>query len=136
MVLYVDLDQGRFVGAPGFGGKTTSIDHKRGDSGTVTLQFCQSTTLVSLPDDSLIIFQGKQDGQYESCPLIECSNFANAASPGGPHVGTLMYDLTALNTLLNEDGDPTNDIEFINAMFEVSWQTPGSGWSSTDPLKF
>jgi len=135
MVLYVDLDQGRFVGAPGFGGQTTSIDHKRGDSGTVTLQFCQSTTLVSLPDDSLIIFQGKQDGKYESCPLIECSNFANAASAGGAHVGTLMYDLTALNTLLNQDGDSTNDIEFINAMFEVSWRTPGGGWSSTDTLK-
>jgi hypothetical protein len=134
MVLYVDLDQGRFVGAPGFGGGT-KIDHKRGDSGTVTLQFCQSTTLVSLPDDSLIIFQGKKDGEYESCPLIECSNFANAASDGGAHVGTLMYDLTALNTLLNQDGDSTNDIEFINAMFEVSWQTPGSGWSSTDTLK-
>tara|TARA_B100001059_G_C17602500_1_gene460282 strand:+ start:409 stop:627 length:219 start_codon:yes stop_codon:yes gene_type:complete len=70
MVLYVDLDQGRFVGAPGFGGGP-KIDHKRGDSGTVTLQFCQSTTLVSLPDDSLIIFQGKKDGEYESCPLIE-----------------------------------------------------------------
>ena len=135
MVLYVDLDQGRFVGAPGFGGQTTSIDHKRGDSGTVTLQFCKSTSLVSLPDDSLIIFQGKQDVKYEACPLIECSNFANAASAGGAHVGTLMYDLTALNALLNQDGDSTNDIEFINAMFEVSWQTPGSGWSSTDTLK-
>ena len=134
MVLYVDLDQGRFVGAPGFGGGP-KIDHKRGDSGTVTIQFCQSTTLVSLPDNSLIIFQGKQDGKYESCPLIECSNFANAASSGGAHVGTLMYDLTALNTLLKQDGDLTNDIEFINAMFEVSWQTPGSGWSSTDTLK-
>ena len=135
MLLYVDLDQGRFVGAPGFGGKTTTIDHKRGDSGTVTLQFCQATTLVSLPDNSLIIFQGKQDGKYEACPLIECSNFANAAASGGTHVGTLMYDLTALNTLLKQDGDLTNDIEFINAMFEVSWQTPGSGWSSTDTLK-
>ena len=135
MVLYVDLDQGRFVGAPGFGGQTTNIDHKRGDSGTVTLQFCQSTTLVSLPDDSLIIFQGKEDGKYDSCPLIECSNFANAATSGGAHVGSLMYDLTALNALLMDDSDLTNDIESVNAMFEVSWQTPGSGWSSTDTLK-
>jgi len=134
MLLYVDLDLGRFVGAPGFGGGA-KLDHKRGDGGYVTLQFCRSTTLVSLPDDSLIIFQGKEDGKYDSCPLIECSNFANAATSGGAHVGSLMYDLTALNALLKDDSDLTNDIESVNAMFELSWQTPGSGWSSTDTIK-
>ena len=134
MVLHVDLDLGRFVGAPGFGGGA-KVDHKRGDGGYVSLQFCKSTTLVSLPNDSLIIFQGKEDGKYDSCPLIESSNFANAATSGGAHVGSLMYDLTALNALLKDDSDLTNDIESISAMFEVSWQTPGSGWSSTDTLK-
>jgi len=134
MVLYVDIDLRRFVGAPGFGSPARAIELKRGDGGEVSLQFCQGTTLVSLANGSDIIFQGKESGKYDSSPLIECSSFANAATSGGVHTGSLTYDVNSLNALLNDDLDLTNDVAFISAMFEVSWRPPGKGWSSTDTL--
>ena len=97
MVLYVDIDLRRFVGAPGFGSPARAIELKRGDGGEVSLQFCQGTTLVSLPDSSDIILQGKESGKYDSGPLIECSSFANAATSGGVHTGSLAYDVNSLN---------------------------------------
>lgn len=135
MVLYVDIDLRRFVGAPGFGSPARAIELKRGDGGEVSLQFCQGTTLISLPDSSDIIFQGKESGKYDSGPLIECSSFANAATSGGVHTGSLTYDVNSLNALLNDDLDLTNDVAFISSMFEVSWRPPGKGWSSTDTLE-
>ena len=79
-MLYIDLDLGRFVGAPGFGSPARGIEHKRGDGGEISIQFCQGTTLVSLPDGSDIIYQGKAAGKYDAYPLIECATFGNAAS--------------------------------------------------------
>tara|TARA_R110000803_G_scaffold74624_4_gene138715 strand:+ start:1034 stop:2140 length:1107 start_codon:yes stop_codon:yes gene_type:complete len=134
MLLYVDLDLGRFVGAPGFGSPARATEHKRGDGGEISIQFCQGTTLVSLPDSSDIIYQGKAAGKYDAAPLIECSTFANAATSGGVHTGALTYDVTALNTALLVDNDDSNDLAFLNAMFEVTWRPPGKGWASTDTL--
>ena len=134
MVLYIDLDLGRFVGAPGFGSPARGIEHKRGDGGEISIQFCQGTTLVSLPDGSDIIYQGKAAGKYDASPLIECATFGNAATSGAVHTGSLTYDVTALNAGLLVDNDDSNDVAFLNAMFEVTWRPPGKGWSSTDTL--
>jgi hypothetical protein len=134
MVLYIDLDLGRFVGAPGFGTAPRPIEHKRGDGGDVSIQFCRGTTLVSLDAGSSIIYQAKLAGKYDADPLVECANFTDPGVAGGPHTGPLTFDVTALETALAVDADEDNDVAALDVMYEVSWKLPGKGWASTDTL--
>lgn len=134
MVLYIDLDLGRFVGAPGFGTAPRPIEHKRGDGGDVSIQFCRGTTLESLEAGSSIIYQAKLAGKYDADPLVECANFTDPAVAGGPHTGPLTFDVTALGTALAVDADEDNDVAALDVMYEVSWKLPGKGWASTDTL--
>lgn len=134
MVLYVDLDLSRFVGSPGFGTAPRTIEHKRGDGGDVSIQFCRGTTLVSLEPGSEIIYQAKLSGKYDADPLIECADFTDPAVSGEAHTGPLTFDAAALEAALEVDADEDNDVAELDVMYEVSWKLPFKGWQSTDTL--
>lgn len=133
MVLYVDLNFQRFVSAPGFSTSPGAIRTKRGDSGEVSIQFCRGTDLVGLADSSDLIYQAKVSGKYDGDPVIECASFADSVSDG-PHVGSLTYDVAALDAAFVIDGDEDNDVAELAVMYEVTWREPGKGWLSTDTL--
>ena len=66
MQLYFDLNVGSLVVSPGFTQPVSSLSFKRGDSQTITLQFCKGGSIVDLPDPaSTGIFGIKRAGDYD-----------------------------------------------------------------------
>ncbi len=130
MLLFVDLDLGRFVSGAGLGTAPRTIEQKRGDAGEVRIQFVQGDTLVQLAADSIIFYEAKLRGQYNTDPLIQASDFTEPAVADGQYAAALTYDVTALDEAF-ESSDSLEE-STLSAMFEVSWQEPGKGWLSTD----
>jgi lysophospholipase L1-like esterase len=129
MVLYVDLDLGRFVSGAGLGTAPRTIEHKRGDGGEVRIQFVRGDALEELAPDSSIIYEAKLRGKYDADPLIQAVDFTLA---DGEYSAALAYDGDALELAFLVDADEENDVAELEVMYEVTWQEPGKGWLSTD----
>lgn len=134
MKLFVDLEVGSFVGAPGQRSDPRGVRFKRGDSGEVVVQFCQGADLVDLGAGAEVLFEVKERGKYDADPLVRAESFDAPAVSGGSYSGTPAFDATAIDALLNVDADEENDLDSFDAHCEVRWRVSGEGWKSTKAL--
>ncbi len=131
MKLYVDLDSGAVLVQAGFTREyteTNPLTLKRGDSTTLEIGFVRSLSggVLELLDPSASITVGlKEQGKYEGDYLTSGTTLTQPATASDLYQIPLNLNTVELNTLLNNDGDDTNDIESILAMFEVSWNVGG-----------
>lgn len=132
MRLYIDLDLLRFVQSPGTRSAPSSFVLKRGDSTPITLQFCRSGELVSLPPSASLEIGIKEKGDYGDEFLAHSATTQNPATANGPYEIVLSLNTDELWDVLRLDAPEGDELADLQANLEVTWSTDGGAtWTST-----
>jgi hypothetical protein len=140
MNLTLDLGTLSLIESPNDRRKIARIDVKRGDEWPVTLRFYNGTTPVRLPADTEIIFAAKENGKYDTTPVVLCPATDWTASEipvdpendTDPHYTALVnLNSTGLAELLGLDETSANDIKSVDLMAEITWQDPAATLPTT-----
>ena len=133
MRLFVDVEKGRFVQAPGVGIVPRPFQFKRGDGGLLEIEFLRGLSVVDLGADFAVKFGVKLPGQYDEDPLVFHETFEKV---GTVYVGEPSFNTVALNAALEKDSDPENDVDSVDVILEVTWSIDaGLTWLSTDTVR-
>ena len=133
MRLYVDVEKGRFVQAPGVGIVQRPFQFKRGDGGLLEIEFIRGLSVVDLGADFAVKFGVKLPGRYDEDPLVFHETFEKV---GTVYVGEPSFNTVALNAALEKDSDPENDVDSVDVILEVTWSIDaGLTWLSTDTVR-
>lgn len=131
MRLLVDSVSRKFLSAPGFTTNTGVFSFKRNDTGEVELRFYEGATAVLLPEDTEIVWELKESGEYDADPLAAVSSFTRPGDVSGFYSGVPAFDTAALAALFSDDETAGNDVASVDVMMEVSWRESGGGWKSS-----
>ena len=133
MRLYVDVEKGRFVQAPGVGIVPRPFQFKRGDGGLLEIEFLRGLSAVDLGANFSVKFGVKLPGRYDEDPLVFHETFEKV---GTVYVGEPSFNTVALNAALEKDSDPENDVDSVDVILEVTWSIDaGLTWLSTDTVR-
>ena len=131
MKLYLDLDRGYLVNGPLDLQAVTTLSFKRGDTQTITLQFCQGGTTVDLPDPaSTGIFGIKKAGDYDGGYLVSSLAWSKSgAGATAAYTFTPSFNTVELNTFIDNSGHP---IASVTCMAEIEWTTSAGEITSSN----
>ena len=130
MKIFINQDSKKFVSSQKFNAVVNRFDFKRGDTAKVELGYVQDNELVQLAGAYTIVFGIKEAGKYDGDYVVYEAVFVWNASTGF-YESEPNFNTTELNDLLNaDDGDDTNDIPYIDCLFEIT-ATDDNGISSS-----
>ena len=129
MILYIS-DDGKLVNDPNFLLPVTALDFKRGDKTTIKLKFLNGTTPLAADPDRIIEFGCKPTGVYDTNFTVYADTYVIDANDF--YVFNPNFNTVALDDLLNNDADDTNDIASVTLISEFTWSDDlGVSWNST-----
>jgi len=130
MKIFINQDSKKFVSSQKFNAVVNRFDFKRGDTAKVELGYVQDNELVQLAGAYTIVFGIKEAGKYDGDYVVYEAGFVYNATTGF-YEGEPNFNTIELNDLLNaDDGDDTNDIPYIDCLFEIT-ATDDNGISSS-----
>lgn len=136
MLLFIDLDRQAFIASATVSSKPSNLRLKRGDTGSIRVQFVQAGQLVTLPNGALVELGIKEVGKYDTTFLAFADGFSDPVDPATEYASELLLNGSALNDALGKDLDDANDVEFIDGNLEVTWDAAGDGkWLSTETIQ-
>ncbi|SDU30984.1 hypothetical protein SAMN05444156_3270 [Verrucomicrobium sp. GAS474] len=108
MQLYFDLNAGSLVVGPLNNTAVAKLAFKRGDSQTISLQFCRGGSVVDLDDTaSTGIFGIKVKGDYNGGYIVSDLAWEKAgAGASAVYTFSPSFNTTELNTLIDNGGHP------------------------------
>ena len=130
MRIYINRTTGQFITSPKFNAIINRFDWKRGDTAQVEIGFVDDGVLVPLVGAFGLTFGMKEDGKFEGDYVVQHTDFTLNATTGF-YVGTPNFNTIELDALLMVDGDDSNDIEFVDLLFEVSANDDNGIFSSS-----
>ena len=136
MQLFVDLSLSKIVTKPGFANSPQRIEVKRGDAGPLELLFARGTAAAELAAGSLIRLALKEQGKYDSAPVMAAAAWTAPSEAGGAYTAFANFGTSELNGLLEAlDEDESNDRSFVDLMGEVSWsEDNGATWTTSNTV--
>jgi len=130
MKIFINQDSKKFVSSQKFNAVVNRFDFKRGDTAKVELAYVQDNELIQLAGAYTIVFGIKEAGKYDGDYVVYDAVFVYNATTGF-YEAEPNFNTTELNDLLNAvDGDSTNDIPFVDCLFEIT-ATDDNGISSS-----
>ena len=130
MKIFINQDSKKFVSSQKFNAVVNRFDFKRGDTAKIELGYVQDNELVQLAGAYTIVFGIKEAGKYDGDYVVYEAGFVYNATTGF-YEGEPNFNTIELNDLLNaDDGDDTNDIPYIDCLFEIT-ATDDNGISSS-----
>ena len=130
MKIFINQDSKKFVSSQKFNAVVNRFDFKRGDTAKIELAYVQNNELIQLAGAYTIVFGIKEAGKYDGDYVVYEAVFVYNATTGF-YEGEPNFNTTELNDLLNaDDGDDTNDIPYVDCLFEIT-ATDEDGISSS-----
>ena len=131
MRIYINRTTGKFITSPTFDSAILRYDFKRGDTHRIEIGFVEDSVLVPLVGSFVITFGLKEAGKYDGDFVVSETDFELNGSTGF-FEGTPNFNTIELDDLLNAgDGDDTNDVAFVDCLFEVSVNDDNGIFSSS-----
>jgi hypothetical protein len=129
MILYIS-DEGKLVNDPNFLLPVTALDFKRGDNTTIRLKFLSGTTPLAADPARVIEFGCKPTGVYDTNFTVYADTYVIDGNDF--YVFNPNFNTVALDELLNNDADDTNDIASVTLISEFTWSDDlRVSWNST-----
>ena len=133
MRVFIDLDLAALIQGPNNRTLLPRLTFKRGDATRIEVRFVRDGEIVALPGTPTISFGMKPVGIFDTDPVV----FENDFTKDDTDPTDVFYDATPslntapLNDLLFKDGDPSNDISFVDLNAEFSWREGSDAPNST-----
>lgn len=130
MRIYVDIDSSRIVISPGTNTSPTALEFKRGASSSIEVIFYSGSTQTNLADGSTGELGLKEQDKYDGDFVVSDPSWSMIEDAEGARSYFFAPDFNTapLNTLLGHDGaggDTSDDIPYVDLMFELNWTANG-----------
>jgi hypothetical protein len=137
MRFVIDLDTLYLIESTKDRRPVSMVSLKRGDDAEFEVVFFRSGSPQELPALALLTFGAKEAGKYDSEPVVFSNEFTLAGSgKTACYLGNPSFNTVGLNELLKIDGDPANDLPFVDVMAEFTWQLEDGPPTTTKTFLF
>lgn len=108
-----------------------SVSAKRGDDTPFEVVYSRGGVVQSIADLAVLTFGAKADGKFDGDAVVLSNEFTKEGTGADiRYTGNPSFNTVPLNALFLIDGNPSNDIRYVDLMAEFTWQV-GDGPPTT-----